>query len=79
MIWSISSFPRLPSDAAPAGGQDRLDITALNITAASFAVNVSIADVGDDTLVSFGGPDSIRLVGVADAASVTAADFILAS
>jgi len=66
-------------DAAPAGGQDRLDITALSITAASFAVSVSIADVGADTLVSFGGPDSIRLVGVGDATSVTAADFILAS
>ncbi|MDH1631548.1 peroxidase family protein [Pseudomonas mosselii] len=66
-------------DAAPAGGQDRLDITALGITAASFAVSVSIADVGADTLVSFGGPDSIRLVGVGDATSVTAADFILAS
>ncbi|PYC10906.1 heme peroxidase, partial [Pseudomonas mosselii] len=66
-------------DAAPAGGQDRLDITALSITAASFAVSVSIADVGADTLVSFGGPDSIRLVGVGDATSVTVADFILAS
>ncbi|MFT0866176.1 peroxidase family protein [Pseudomonas sp. CAM1A] len=66
-------------DAAQAGGQDRLDITALSITAATFAVSVSIADVGADTLVSFGGPDSIRLVGVGDATSVTAADFILAS
>ncbi|MBI6954404.1 peroxidase family protein [Pseudomonas sp. CCOS 191] len=66
-------------DAAPAGGQDRLDITALSITAATFAGSVSIADVGADTLVSFGGPDSIRLVGVGDATSVTAADFILAS
>ncbi|QXH34067.1 peroxidase family protein [Pseudomonas muyukensis] len=66
-------------DAAPAGGQDRLDIVALNITAATFAASVTIADVGTDTLISFGGPDSIRLVGVGDAGTVTAADFILAS
>ncbi|WP_449433563.1 peroxidase family protein [Pseudomonas putida] len=65
-------------DAAPAGGQDRLDISGLNITAASFAGSVTIADVGADTLVSI-GTDSIRLAGVADATTVTVADFILAS
>ena len=65
-------------DAIAAGGQDRLDITALNITAATFAASVTIADVGADTLVSIGAADSIRLVGVADATTVTAADFILA-
>lgn len=65
-------------DANPAGGQDRLDITGLNITAANFAANVLIADVGADTLVSIGAVDSIRLVGVADATTVTVADFILA-
>ncbi len=65
-------------DAIAAGGQDRLDITALNITAATFAASVIIADVGADTLVSIGAADSIRLVGVADATTVTAADFILA-
>ncbi|MFJ4453020.1 peroxidase family protein [Pseudomonas sp. NPDC089392] len=65
-------------DAIAAGGQDRLDITALNITAATFAASVTIADVGADTLVSIGATDSIRLVGVADATTVTAADFILA-
>ncbi|WP_286917997.1 peroxidase family protein [Pseudomonas sp. UBA6753] len=64
-------------DAVPQGGQDRLDIAALNITAATFAANVTIADVGNDTLVSI-GTDSIRLVGVADATTVTAADFNLA-
>ncbi|MFJ4445545.1 peroxidase family protein [Pseudomonas sp. NPDC089422] len=65
-------------DANPSGGQDRLDITGLNITAANFAANVQIADVGADTLVSIGAADSIRLVGVADATTVTVADFILA-
>ncbi|WP_367393568.1 peroxidase family protein [Pseudomonas sp. X4] len=64
-------------DAVPQGGQDRLDIAALNITAATFAGSVIIADVGNDTLVSI-GTDSIRLVGVADATTVTVADFNLA-
>ncbi|WP_305891561.1 calcium-binding protein, partial [Pseudomonas sp. LLC-1] len=66
-------------DSNAVGGQDRLDITAFNITAATFAASVTIADVGDDTLVSIGATDSIRLVGVADATTVTAADFTLAS
>jgi Ca2+-binding RTX toxin-like protein len=66
-------------DANAAGGQDRLDISAMNITAATFAGSVTIADVGADTLVSFAGADSIRLVGVADATTVTATDFILAT
>ncbi|KJZ36623.1 peroxidase family protein [Pseudomonas fluorescens] len=67
-------------DANPnGGGQDRLDITALNITAVNFAASVTITDVGADTLLSFAGADSIRLVGVADATTVTANDFILAT
>ncbi|MCY1411467.1 RTX calcium-binding nonapeptide repeat (4 copies) [compost metagenome] len=66
-------------DAAPAGGQDRLDISAFNITAATFNTSVTIADVGADTLLSFAGADFIRLVGVADATTVTATDFILAT
>ncbi|WP_408980760.1 calcium-binding protein [Pseudomonas sp. B21-047] len=65
-------------DANLVGGQDLLDISAFNITAATFAGNVTIADVGADTLVSIGATDSIRLVGVADATTVTAADFVLA-
>jgi Ca2+-binding RTX toxin-like protein len=65
-------------DANLVGGQDLLDISAFNITAATFATNVTIADVGADTLVSIGATDSIRLVGVADATTVTAADFVLA-
>ncbi len=65
-------------DSNATGGQDRLDITAFNITAATFAANVTITDVGADTLVSIGATDSIRLVGVADATTVTTADFNLA-
>ena len=64
-------------DANPAGGQDLLNIAALGVTAANFAGNVTIADVGADTLVSVGG-DSIRLVGIADATTITQTDFILA-
>ncbi|WP_324730757.1 peroxidase family protein [Pseudomonas paeninsulae] len=63
-------------DADPTGGQDLLDIAALGVTAANFAVHVTIANAGADTLVTFGG-GSIVLVGVADA-TVTQADFILA-
>ncbi|EJM14486.1 hypothetical protein PMI22_04555 [Pseudomonas sp. GM21] len=58
-------------------GQDRLNVSVFNITAANFAGNVNIADAGADTVVSFGGADSIRLVGVADATTITATDFIL--
>ncbi|MFZ6048589.1 peroxidase family protein [Pseudomonas sp. CR3202] len=64
-------------DADPAGGQDLLDVTALGITAANFAANVNIQAVAGSTQVSIGA-DSITLVGVADAGSVTQADFILA-
>ena len=64
-------------DANPAGGQDLLNIAALGVTAANFAANVTIADVGTDTLVTIGA-DSIRLVGIADATSITQTDFVLA-
>ncbi|MFT7467600.1 MAG: Ca2+-binding RTX toxin-like protein, partial [Candidatus Pseudothioglobus sp.] len=64
-------------DANPVGGQDLLNIAALGVTAANFAANVSIADIGADTLVTIGA-DSIRLVGINDATSITQADFILA-
>ncbi|MCO6055364.1 calcium-binding protein, partial [Pseudomonas sp. MOB-449] len=64
-------------DANPAGGQDLLNIAALGVTAANFAANVAITDVGADTLVSVGG-GSIRLVGIADATTITQTDFTLA-
>jgi hypothetical protein len=69
----ITSF-----DTNAAGGQDLLNLTALNITAATFGSSVTIADVGADTLLTFGA-GSITLVGVADATTVTATDFILAT
>jgi Ca2+-binding RTX toxin-like protein len=64
-------------DANPTDGQDLLNIAALGVTAANFATNVTIADVGADTLVSVGG-GSIRLVGINDATTITQADFTLA-
>ncbi|WP_028626486.1 peroxidase family protein [Metapseudomonas resinovorans] len=67
----------LDFDANPAGGQDRMDIAGLGITAATFAANVSIADLGANTQVTLGA-NSITLVGVADATTVTQADFVLA-
>ncbi|MGE0741153.1 MAG: peroxidase family protein [Hyphomonadaceae bacterium] len=66
-------------DANPAGGQDRLDVTALGITAANFAARVTITDLGADTLVTIDGTDTITLLGVngAGTAVITSADFIL--
>jgi Ca2+-binding RTX toxin-like protein len=54
-------------------GKDHLDISQLGITAADFASNVTIADLGNDTRVSI-GEDSILLQG----ATVTQAHFLLA-
>ncbi|BAN49789.1 peroxidase family protein [Metapseudomonas resinovorans] len=67
----------LDFDANPAGGQDRMDIASLGITAANFATNVVITDVGADTRVAIGA-NSITLVGVTDATTVNQADFVLA-
>ncbi|MBD2837697.1 heme peroxidase [Pseudomonas sp. JM0905a] len=63
-------------DANPGGGQDLLNIASLGITAATFAANVAITDVGADTRVTIGA-NSITLVGVADATTITQADFIV--
>lgn len=59
-------------------GQDLLDISGLGITSATFAAKVAITDVGADTLVTIGA-DSIRLVGVGNANTISQADFVLAS
>ncbi|MDH4870512.1 calcium-binding protein, partial [Pseudomonas sp. BN515] len=63
-------------DANPGGGQDLLNIASLGISAATFAANVAITDLGADTRVTIGA-NSITLVGVADATTVTQADFIV--
>jgi Ca2+-binding RTX toxin-like protein len=66
-------------DANPSGGQDFLDISAFGITKTTFATRVKIADVGADTLVTIDGnvAQTIRLIGIGDATTVTQADFIL--
>jgi Ca2+-binding RTX toxin-like protein len=63
-------------DADPANGQDRIDISALDI--ASFAGEVVITDLGADTLVSIGA-SSILLVGVSGvgANAISQSDFLL--
>ncbi|MCY1547383.1 RTX calcium-binding nonapeptide repeat (4 copies) [compost metagenome] len=68
----------LDFDANSAGGQDLMNVVALGITASNFAANVSISDIGADTQVTIGA-NSITLVGVADATTVTQADFSLAT
>jgi Ca2+-binding RTX toxin-like protein len=62
-------------DASPGGGQDLLDISALGITAATFAASVSITQSGANTVVTI-GDSSITLIGVAPA-TLTEDDFIL--
>jgi Ca2+-binding RTX toxin-like protein len=66
-------------DANAAGGQDRLDISGLGITAATFAGAVTITDLGNDTSIDI-GTESILLVGVngVGANAITVADFIMA-
>ncbi|MCY1537333.1 hypothetical protein D9M68_728230 [compost metagenome] len=63
-------------DVNPVGGQDRVNLVALGITAANFAANVAITDIGADTRITIGA-NSITLAGVADATGVTQADFII--
>jgi Ca2+-binding RTX toxin-like protein len=66
-------------DADPSGGQDFLDISEFGITSADFTSRVSIAGRGADTLITIDADQdqTIRLVGIRNAATVTEADFIL--
>ncbi|WP_459251709.1 peroxidase family protein [Metapseudomonas phytobenefica] len=62
-------------DGNPAGGQDLLDISALGISAASFAAAVSISGTVAQTVVTIGA-DSITLVGV-NVTTINQSDFVL--
>ena len=66
-------------DANPFGGQDFLDISEFGITSSNFASRVVMTDVGADTLVTIDANlgQTIRLVGIDNAATVTQADFLL--
>ncbi len=66
-------------DANPGGGgQDLLDLRELGITAATFAAQVSITDLGNDTQITIGA-DTILLTGVTgvNANVITQLDFLL--
>ena len=66
-------------DADPSGGQDVLDLVQFAITSTSFSARVAITDVGADTLITIDGnpAQTIRLIGIGDATTVTLSDFIL--
>ncbi len=63
-------------DANPRGGQDKIDLTSLGLTAASFATDVEITTSGDGTLITLASGDSILLNNVA-ASLITMDDFLL--
>jgi Ca2+-binding RTX toxin-like protein len=71
---SITGF-----DANPSGGQDRLDVSALGITATNFNTRVMIQDLGSDTLVTIDGTDAVTLLGVNGVGVniITQQDFLL--
>ena len=60
----------------PAGSQDLIDLSALGITAATFAGSVGIAGSGDSTTITIGA-NSIKLLDVAPS-SIDITDFKLA-
>ncbi len=63
-------------DANPTGGQDKIDLSSLGLTAATFNAMVSIAISGSDTLVSLTSGDTILLQDVARA-NISIDDFII--
>jgi Ca2+-binding RTX toxin-like protein len=65
-------------DANAGGGQDLIDVTALGIRASTFSGSVTIGlSPAGGVLVTIGA-NSVRLIGLTNPATVTAADFILA-
>ncbi len=69
----------LAFDANPSGGQDYLDLSLLGIDLASFDTRVLIEDLGNNTLVTVDGTDTITLVHISGTGAnvITAADFVL--
>jgi Ca2+-binding RTX toxin-like protein len=76
---TIAGFDASP-DTGAGNVQDRLDVSGLGITAATFASQVAITIVGVDTLVQIGA-DGFLVAGVDGVAdnAITLTDFILAS
>ena len=81
---TITGFDANPGGTGNTAGQDQLDISALGITSATFAANVTIAagPVAGSTLVTVVGGGTIQVNGVAFpgtvANQITIADFVLA-
>lgn len=73
---TVASFDANPNG----GGQDRIDLSGLGITAADFASRVSIISNGTNTRIDVAGGGSITLNGVTGSGNnaITMADFILA-
>ncbi|MBP7000253.1 choice-of-anchor Q domain-containing protein [Amaricoccus sp.] len=65
-------------DANPAGGQDLIDLRGLGITAASFALEVAIRDLGPSVGITILHEGTITLTGVGDSSTVDRTDFLLA-
>ncbi|MBI4939801.1 MAG: choice-of-anchor D domain-containing protein, partial [Actinobacteria bacterium] len=65
-------------DAAPAGGQDLIDLRGVGVTSVNFGGRVTIAAAGADTLITVNGANggTIRLAGVTSG-NVNATDFIV--
>jgi Ca2+-binding RTX toxin-like protein len=65
-------------DAAAAGGQDFIDVSAFGINAGNFGARVAIIDVGADTVIRIDGTVFITLKGVSGNADnvITDTDFI---
>ncbi|MEQ1716359.1 MAG: cadherin-like domain-containing protein, partial [Hyphomicrobium sp.] len=66
-------------DANPNGGQDVIDVSAMLITAANFNAHVTIADTGNDVLVTIDSVNTIRMRNIANVGDVTVSDFVLFS
>ncbi len=66
----------LDFDAGAQGGQDRIDLRPLGITAASFATEVEVTPDGGGAIVLVAAQGSIRLDGV-PAVAIDATDFLL--
>ena len=64
-------------DALAGGGQDKLDVSSMGISAANFGDRVDIIDHGNDVLIRVDDTNTIRLKDVSNIHDVTINDFVL--
>jgi Ca2+-binding RTX toxin-like protein len=82
-ITGLTAATRFDADNTgginPGDAQDRIDVSGLGITAATFASLITITDLGNDTQITIGS-DTIILIGVngVGANAIDANDFIFA-